>query len=97
MAARTSVQSSLRALADGISVALKQNDIPRAMHLSWVLMMQPQCPLQLQSHAVLVHSVASLSLGGDTEIIESNVRATHVIQTTVLLTRSLFLVSSSRR
>ena len=73
MSTRPQSQTSLKALADGISLALKQNDIPRAMHLSWLLMMQPQCPLQLQSHAVLVHSIASLTLGGDTEVIESNV------------------------
>ena len=69
-----SAYSSIKALADGVYLALEQNDIPRAMHLSWLLMMQPQCPLQLQSHAVLVHSAASLTLGGDREVIENNVR-----------------------
>ncbi|KAF8585728.1 hypothetical protein K439DRAFT_1615731 [Ramaria rubella] len=63
---------SLRALADGIHLSLAHDDIPRAMHLSWLLMMQPQCPLQLQAHAVLVHSAASLTLGGDPEVIETN-------------------------
>ena len=65
--------SSIDALADAIHDALRYDDIPRTVHLSWLLMQQPQCPVQLQAQAVLVNSAASLTLGGDPDVIEANV------------------------
>ncbi|KIJ54764.1 hypothetical protein M422DRAFT_24667 [Sphaerobolus stellatus SS14] len=66
---------NINALADGIYDSLMCDDIPRAMHLSWHLMQQPYCPLQLQAQAVLVHSAASLKLGGDPRVIEGNMQS----------------------
>jgi len=67
--------SSVDSLADAIYDALKRDDIPRTMHLSWLLMQQPYCPIHLQAQAVLVNSAASLTLGGDPDVIETNLQS----------------------
>lgn len=66
--------ATINSLADAVYNALRRDDIPHAMQLAWHLMQQPSCPFELQAQAVLVHSAASLTLGGDPEVIEDNVR-----------------------
>lgn len=68
-----SALATINSLADAVYDALRRDDIPRAMQLAWHLMQQPYCPFELQAQAVLVHSAASLTLGGDPEVIEDNV------------------------
>ncbi|GJJ15635.1 hypothetical protein Clacol_009913 [Clathrus columnatus] len=66
--------ANINSLADAVYDALRRDDIPRAMQLAWHLMQQPSCPFELQAQAVLVHSAASLTLGGDPDVIEDNLQ-----------------------